>query len=327
MVAVRGRRRAYLERRRIGRRDYYLLQHVSGPFRQSYLAFDPQSGPGGDFFLVQTLEYNRRTEQQLRVLRRLKSDAYPRCVEWQRRRESVDVVLTWTEGIALNDYLENIRQSRRPSVSPNEAIRLIHGLSHGVCQLNDFLQVAHGDIQPANIIVTNRPSRLKLIDLGSAWVVEDTVQREQGDGHHRSYAAPELQVPGVGINGLFADQFSVSVVLYELLTGELPYDGLGGKIGRPEFVTKAQRALSPPSAVSRACQRLPRSLREGIDRVTLRGLALKPEDRYPNRHAWLNDLFEVSARFRLAPEVSTVDRFMTRVVRWFIAQRDKASKR
>ena len=126
MIAVRGRRRAYLDVRRIGRRDYCLLRQVSRPCRQSYLAFDPQAGPGGDSFLVQILISDRRREQPLRVISRLKFDANPRCVEWQRRRDSVDVVLTWTEGITLHDYLKHIPQSRCLAASPSEAIRLIH---------------------------------------------------------------------------------------------------------------------------------------------------------------------------------------------------------
>ena len=45
MVNIRGRNRPYLERRRIRRREYFLLERIGSPFRESYLAFDRLAGP------------------------------------------------------------------------------------------------------------------------------------------------------------------------------------------------------------------------------------------------------------------------------------------
>lgn len=320
-VNVRGRQRPYLERRRVGGREYYLLEHIGSPFRQRFLAFDPRQGPGGDFFLFQVWPAGPLTQQQFRVLRRLKDDCLPRAVECQRRGDSIDVVLTWIEGTTLAKYFENIREGRRPPVTPREAIRLSHGLANAVCKLHHKQQVAHGDIQPPNVIVTDHTSRLVLIDFGSAWTAESTAFREEGDGLNRCYAAPEIQTKGVTPVGFFADQFSVSVLFYELLTQQLPYGGLGGKAGRPEHIGRASDSLVAPSQISDNCRALPRSLRDGIDRVAMRGLALDPSQRYPDRHAWLNDLFEVYARFRLTPELSTGESILTRVLHWLVKPR------
>ena len=149
----------------------------------------------------------------------------------------------------MADYLQNIREGRRPPVEPAQAVRLVNGLAHAVCHLQRHLQVAHGDIQPANVIVTSHPSRLQLIDFGSAWTIDRTTRRTEGDGHHRCYAAPETQT-GLTPVTLAGDQFSVSVMLYELLTLQLPYGGLGGKAGRPEFITRATDTLVAPSQIS-----------------------------------------------------------------------------
>ena len=111
------------------------------------------------------------------------------------------------------------------------------------------------------------------------------------------------------------------MLLYELLTQQVPYAGLGGKAGWPEYIGGPADSLVAPSQASDTCGGLPRSLRDGIDRVTLRGLALDARQRYPDRHAWLNDLFEVSARFRLAPELSPAERLLTRVIGWFVTPR------
>ena len=319
-VNVRGRRRPYLERRAVRRRDYYLLDHIGSPLRSRYLAFDPDQGPGGSFFLVQTWPNGPLAKQQLRVLSGMKHDSLPRVVDWQPRGKTVDVVLTWIDGIPLDKYLENIRRERRPWLDPSQAIRLIHGLANAVCQLNHGKQIAHGDIQPANVIVTSHPSRLVLIDFGSAWVVQDTAGREEGDGLNRCYAAPELSLNEDPV-GFFADQFSVSVLLYQLLTQQLPYAGMGGKAGHPGHIEQARDSLAPPSKASAACQKLPKALRDAVDRVTIRGLALAPEDRYRDRHEWLDDLFQTTARFRLKPELPPNEDALTRVIRWFVKPR------
>jgi serine/threonine protein kinase len=238
-------------------------------------------------------------------------------VEWEVREGSVVVAMTWMEGITLAEYMENIRSGRRPPVAIHDAVRLFRGLASAVCTLSHKHQIAHGDIQPPNVVITDHPSRLVLIDFGSAWTSESAAYRQEGDGLHRCYAAPELQGAGTPV-GFFADQFSVSVLFYELITGQLPYGGLGGKAGRPEYVARAKDSLVAPSKISPKCRDLPRSLQEGIDRVVMRGLALDPSERYPDRHAWQNDLFEVYARFRLAPELPTAERLLTRVIHWFV---------
>jgi serine/threonine protein kinase len=322
-LRVRGRTRPYLERRRIRRRDYFLLERVGSPFRESYLAFDRLSGPGGSYFLVKSLPVGEPAERFLSVLSRLKSDNFPRVVEWQQYRHQIDVVLTWTEGISLAEYLKSICERRRPPVSPAEAVRLIKGLAHAVCHLNRDLQIAHGDIQPDNLIITSSPSRLLLIDFGSAWTIDWTTRRDEGDGQRRCYAAPEFQAGQPSVT-IAADQFSVSVLLFELLTQQLPYGGLGGKAGRPEFHSRTADTLVPPSQLSTDCSRLPRSLRDRLDALVLRGLSLNPVDRYPDHTTWLNDWRELAARFHISPDLSPAGTLLTRVIEWFVRrQSDK----
>jgi serine/threonine protein kinase len=319
-VLIHGRSRAYLECRRIRRRDYFLLERIGSPFRESYLAFDRLAGPGGSFFMVQSLPVGDAARQLLRVLSRLKNDNLPRAVEWQQNRHQIDVALTWMDGISLADYLQNIREGHRPPVEPAQAVRLVNGLAHAVCHLQRHLQVAHGDIQPANVIVTSHPSRLQLIDFGSAWTIDRTTRRTEGDGLHRCYAAPETQAGVIPVT-LAGDQFSVSVLLYELLTLQLPSGGLGGKAGRPEFIARAVDTLVAPSQNSPGCRQLPRSLRDRLDALVLRGLALKPESRYPDHNTWLNHWKELSALFHITPELTPIENIVTKVIGWLVKSR------
>ena len=143
--------------------------------------------------------------------------------------------------------------------------------------------------------------------------------RTEGDGHHRCYAAPELQCDPIPVT-LAGDQFYVSVLLFELLTLNLPYGGLGGKAGRPEFVTRAADTLVAPSQLSSSCKQLPRSLRDRLDAIVLRGLVLNPEERYPDHNTWLDDWKELTARFSISPELPPVENMLTKVIGWFVKQ-------
>jgi serine/threonine protein kinase len=319
-VRIRGREQPYLTCRQVRRRRYYLLHPVGSPLRERYAAFDPLAGPGGDFFQVQMWPPGAETDQFLRVLRRLKDDAFPRVVEWSRDGGTTVCVLTWTEGVSLADYFATLRAGRRPPVDPGQAARLIGGLANGVSRLHQSLRIGHGDIQPANVVITSHPSRLALIDFGSACTAEAGAQRIEGDGRHPCYSAPELHAPATPVT-FAADQFSVSVLFYELLTQQVPYGGFGGKAGRPEYRQQAAQALLPPSAVSAACRQLPRSLQRRLDDVVLRGLALEPAARFPDRHVWLQELFETQARFRLTSELPAMENLLTRVLQWFVRPR------
>jgi len=107
-VRIRSRRHPYPERRRIRRRDYFLLERVGSPFRESYRAFDRLAGPDGSFFLVRSLPTGKKTEQLLSLLSRLKGESFPRALEWEQRRDQIDVVLTWTDGISRADYQSSV---------------------------------------------------------------------------------------------------------------------------------------------------------------------------------------------------------------------------
>lgn len=320
-VRVRGQLRPYLERRRICGRDYYLLERIGSPERLRYHAFSHRPGVGGQEFVVQLWPHDERLRRQLSLWKRLKDDSLPRLVDAERQADAFVVVLTWTEGLPLSEYFTHLREGRRPAVDPGQALRLLQGLANGVCRLHQSRQIAHGDIQPANLVLTSGPSRLALIDFGSGWITHTGNRTVDGDGFHPIYGAPELRTTDQPV-GFFADQFSTAVVGYQLLTGRLPYDGLGGKAGWPQY-SDARDTLLPPSRVSEACRRLPGSLRDRVDEIFLRSLALEPTARYADRSNWLSALFECSAQFRLTPELSAGARTLTRVIDWFVRRAER----
>jgi hypothetical protein len=73
-----------------------------------------------------------------------------------------------------------------------------------------------------------------------------------------------------------------------------------------------------PSQFSSRCRQLHRSLRDRLDTLVMRGLALKPESRYPDHNTWLNEWQELSARFHITPELLPIENALTRVIGWFM---------
>ncbi|HEX7737864.1 MAG TPA: serine/threonine-protein kinase [Ktedonobacteraceae bacterium] len=135
--------------------------------------------------------------------------------------------------------------------------------------------VIHRDIKPANMLLTPE-GRLLLTDFGLVKVLSDN-QSEQmrltGAGAPvgtPDYMSPE-QVIGGEVDGR-ADQYSLGVVLFQMLTGTTPFQG-----ETPMQIASQQLHMTPP---------MPRSLRpdlpEAAERVLLHAMSKRPEERFSN---------------------------------------------
>lgn len=300
---------------RVGRRDYLVLKNLGNQGRRRLLAFDETAGPNGDLRVIQELPKNQATRQQLAVLSRLPQlhSSLPLLDNYHVERDRIIAVRQWVWGISLAEYLADCRAGKRAWPSTYIAVTKFRSFVHGLCQLHDRLRIVHGDIRPDNIVVGANPLNFVLMDFGNAWTEERGAHRAEGDGFHPGYAAPEMVDPTITPTDL-SDQFSATVVLYELITHRLPFDELGGKAGWPAFRDKF-RDYSP--SVRRAIEGrgdLPRQQIVAVDSMIAKALHLDPAKRFSTGAAWRDSLDAIAHDMRQGSKIRGWGKFWIEMI-------------
>lgn len=269
-------------------KTYFVLELLSR--RGAFRVFDPEAGPGGDYRVLYRLPASEINEQRIEILRRFSGPTanrnFPHLVQYTRSGSDVFVVLSWIWGTNLRDYLRAVREHTTPRPSPTEVVRLMRGLAHGIGHYHRQTKIIHGDVSPANLIISSGTKQLVLVDFGSAWAIEDSATKVPGDGTTLPYAAPE-RIHGQAAEDLRSDMFSHAVVAYELLTLDIPFDGLGGRAGLPTMRDLGQTLYLPPTRLMPEAARLPQASLGHIDDCLRVGLALQPDHRFGTRSEWL----------------------------------------
>ncbi len=235
-------------------------------------------------------------------------------IECCRNDGHVWVVLPWIDGFNLRSVLNGIRKRQQPRIAAPEAVRLMKGVAHALCHLHRHKQVIHGDVKPANLLLTKRTS-LVLIDYGNAWRLERTTSRQDGDGVSQIYAAPEFIRGDRSVN-FRADCFSVGVVLYEMLTDKIPYDGHGGKVGMLPDPVKSGSRLVPASEISPERNKLSKRIWRPIDELLNRSLAIDADDRFETSGQWLDGWNAAMAEIRQTKRHGGTTSLAGRVMDW-----------
>lgn len=170
------------------------------------------------------------------------------------------------DGITLAHYLESAGM-----LPLDEAILLAHQMAAGLDAAHRA-GIIHQDFKPGNVILIapedKEHRRVVITDFGLAYNARASGQNAGQHGGTPSYMAPE-QIEGRPLS-IATDIYAFGVVLYELVTGRLPYSA-----GTPQEVFRKKLAQSPIMP-TRYVPELPAR----VERAILRCLERSPEDRF-----------------------------------------------
>ncbi|MBI5367627.1 MAG: serine/threonine protein kinase, partial [Planctomycetes bacterium] len=216
--------------------------------------------------LLANPDLRKRFIQEARVALALNHPNIVRAMHIDEARTTLDapaslfILMELVSGASLRDFLKTRRRLGWEEAR-SLAGQILEGFAHA-----HAARVFHLDVKPENIMV-DRAGRAKIIDFGLARAMGlDTAATPLAGMGTPYYMAPE-QRDGGSRPDHRADLFSIAVVLYEMLTGSLPF----GVVRRVEEVNPE----TPP----------------GLHDVLLRSMAEHPEDRHPDAAAFKDALW------------------------------------
>jgi hypothetical protein len=186
------------------------------------------------------------------------------------------IVSAFIDGDDLADVIEKDRPS------PTEAARIIADIAEALHHAHREGFV-HRDIKPENVLLDNE-SRPLLTDFGLCASFEEVVRRKGLRSGTLMYMSPEQVCGETQLIGPRSDVYALGVVLYEMLTGRLPYQA------RTPGALREQILFRPPAAPRALNPDVPVELNDAC----LRCLAKLPADRFTSAA-------ELAAALRAAP--------------------------
>ncbi len=295
----------YVIRRRLSRGGMsvvYLAERDDASRRQVALKVMKRS--------LLSAEAVRRFDNERRILAALEHPSIARILDGGTTEDGLPyLAIEYVDGEPIDRYCNRLRLDLRRRIE----------LFLRVCEAVRFAHrklVIHSDLKPGNILVT-RGGDPRLLDFGIA-------QQGRADGAQArfssrgvpltpNYASPE-QIHGREMTPA-SDVYSLGVLLYELLTGQLPHDfevqrlrqilermargrlrPPSAAVLRPADVRTAAGKIRAPSPESlsrpRGCdpRKLRRLLAGDLDSIVLRAMASEPRGRYPSVEQLAADL-------------------------------------
>ena len=165
---------------------------------------------------AEAVDYSSRLLQEARSAARLNHPGIITvydCGEWQGKPY---LAMELVQGITLKAVLE-----KRGTLAVRDVIRIAKQIFSALAHAHEN-DVIHRDIKPANLMLT-QDGRLKITDFGIAQLPASDLTRAGTILGSPRYMSPE-QLAGTKLDGR-ADIYSAGVVLYQALTGSVPFDG------------------------------------------------------------------------------------------------------
>lgn len=236
-------------------------------------------------------EFILRFKQERQVLAALDHPNIARILDGGDTTDGMPYyVMEYVEGLPLDDYCD------QKGLSVTGRIRIFQQ----VCSAVEYLHqnsIVHRDLKPSNILISN-DGAVKLLDFGIAKLVgaaafaNPNLTSALGSPMTPTYASPE-QISGITLQKT-SDIYSLGAILYRMLTGRLPYEGVDDKLAKL-FTRQAPPAPSSNiredlRAGSDTTAGLRRVMLGEIDSIVLKALEFDPKNRYQSAAEFQEDL-------------------------------------
>jgi predicted Ser/Thr protein kinase len=184
--------------------------------------------------------------------------------------ETAYIVMEFVEGPSLKDLLD-----ARERFPIQETARIMEQVLAGL-QFSHEHGVVHRDIKPGNVMIA-KGGRVKLADFGIARIESSVMTQDGTMLGTPAYMSPE-QLMAQTVDAR-SDIYSSGVMLYQLLTGERPFEG-----GLTAIIHKALNTVPPrPSEIAVTSP-------PSLDPVVARAMSRRPADRYPDADSFAQAL-------------------------------------
>ena len=230
--------------------------------------------------LAQNEEFRRRFNAESQAVAQLSHPNIVSVYDVSRGGDMEYIVMELIDGITLKQYME-----KRGQLNWRESLHFITQIMRGLSHAHSR-GIIHRDIKPQNIMVL-RDGSVKVADFGIACLADSAqtlTQEALGSVH---YISPE-QARGDRPDAR-SDIYSSGVVLYEMLTGRLPFEG----------ESAVSVAIQHISSIPLAPREINPDIPEQLELICMKAMAPDLEHRYQSADAMIADL----EAFRKNPEV------------------------
>ena len=230
--------------------------------------------------LAQNEEFRRRFNAESQAVAQLSHPNIVSVYDVSRGGDMEYIVMELIDGITLKQYME-----KRGQLNWRESLHFITQIMRGLSHAHSR-GIIHRDIKPQNIMVL-RDGSVKVADFGIACLADSAqtlTQEALGSVH---YISPE-QARGDRPDAR-SDIYSSGVVLYEMLTGRLPFEG----------ESAVSVAIQHLSSIPLAPREINPDIPEQLELICMKAMAPDMEHRYQSADAMIADL----EAFRKNPEV------------------------
>ncbi|PIV55955.1 hypothetical protein COY52_09615 [Candidatus Desantisbacteria bacterium CG_4_10_14_0_8_um_filter_48_22] len=197
----------------------------------------------------------------------------------------VDVLMEGQSCFLVYEYVDGytLDKMMKGRMKLGETWRILEYVSSAVFYAH-IHNVVHGDLKPSNILIPKGtkadtdPDETKVMDFGVSYIAKDILMLATGEMPDKPvYMAPEQHL---GFNDRRSDIFSLGVILYEMLTGKVPFEG-------PDYLPQKEKMAFKPVID------LAPGLPDRMDNVMQKCLQADPSKRYATIEDFMEEMRKV----------------------------------